>query len=69
MKTEARKGREELTVLVDDSTLGNPRESILNVIKEFKQQDIKLAYTDLYTQIKQKDNSKYYLIYSKSNQE
>lgn len=36
MKTEARKGREELTVLVDDSTLGNPRESILNVIKEFK---------------------------------
>lgn len=43
MKTEARKGREELTVLVDDSTLGNPRESILNVIKEFKQQDIKLA--------------------------
>ena len=30
------KSKEELTVLVDDSTLGNPRESILNVIKEFK---------------------------------
>ena len=33
MKTEVRKGREELTVLVDYSTLGNPRQSILNVIK------------------------------------